>query len=238
MTALRKGVRAFLSACLRPARLRLAPRYPDWPEIWSRDADFVAAMARIKGTTLVPEERCFVLFQLARSLNRSGGDFAEIGVFKGGTAFLTATAAPDKTLHLFDTFEGMPEVNPSWDGHQTGDFSDARFDDVRRFLAPFGERVVYHKGFFPETAAGLEDRRFSLVYVDVDIYQSVRDSLAFFYPRLAPGGVMVFDDFDSPKCQGVRQAIEEFLTDKPERPVATAFYQAMLIKGAADIQES
>ncbi len=238
MTMLRKGGRALLSACLRPVGLRLTPRYDDWPEIWARDAEFVNAMAQIKGTTLVPEERCFVLFQLARTLNASQGDFAEVGVFKGGTAFLTAKAAPAKALHLFDTFEGMPEVNPAWDGHKAGDFADARFDDVRSFLAPFGERIVFHKGMFPETAVGLEETQFALVYVDVDIYQSVKDSLAFFYPRLVPGGVVVFDDFDSPKCQGVRQAIEEFLIDKPERPVVTAFYQAMLIKGATDIQES
>lgn len=232
MTGLRKGARAVMATCLRPARLRLAPRYEDWPEIWSRDVEFVHAMAEIKGTTLVPEERCFVLFQLARTLNASRGDFAEVGVFKGGTAFLTASAAPGKTLHLFDTFEGMPEVDPSWDGHKAGDFADTRFGDVRSFLAPFGERVVFHKGYFPETATGLEETQFALVYVDVDIYQSVKDSLAFFYPRLVPGGVMVFDDFDSPKCQGVRQAIEEFLADKPERPVVTAFYQAMILKSA------
>lgn len=234
MTSLRSLLRDILSACLRPARLRLVPRYDDWPVIWAKDAAFADAIAKVKGTTLVPEERCFVLFQLARALKDAAGDIAEVGVFKGGTAFLTATAAPRKVLHLFDTFEGMPEVDAAIDGHRAGDFADARFDDVRSFLAPFGERIAFHKGYFPETAVGLEERRFALVYVDVDIYQSVKDALEFFYPRLVPGGVMVFDDFDSPKCQGVRKAIDAFLADKPERPVVSAFYQAMIIRGGGE----
>ena len=229
----RQALRTLLSACLRPARLKLAPRYIDWPDIWAKDAAFIDAMTKIEGITLVPRERCFVLHQLARTLEGSNGDFAEIGVYKGGTAYLTARAAPGKTIHLFDTFEGMPEVDAGIDAHRTGDFADTRYDDVRSFLAPFRERIAFHKGFFPATAAGLEEKTFALVYVDVDIHQSVKDALAFFYPRLVPGGVMLFDDFDSPKCQGVRKAIEEFLADKPERPVVTAYYQAMIIKAAA-----
>lgn len=95
----------------------------------------------------------------------------------------------------------MPEIDPSTDGHVAGDLADTRLADVQRFLAPFGERILFHKGFSAETATGLEKTQFALVYVDVDIYKYSR---SFYYPRMVPGGAMLFDDFDAPRFRGVR----------------------------------
>ena len=39
-------------------------------------------------------------------------------------------------------------------------------------------------------------------HIDVDIYQSVRDCISFIYPRLSPGGFMIFDDYGFPKLPG------------------------------------
>ena len=88
----------------------------------------------------------------------------------------------------------------------------------------------FHKGFFPDTAGPVADNKFCLVHVDVDIYQSVRDCLEFFYPRLVSGGFMVFDDYEGKNCPGVRKAIDEFLVDKPEVQIATAPFQCMILK--------
>lgn len=227
---MRRVLRSLVVPVLRSLGLDLRPHYAHWPDLWSRDARFAELMRQVRPRTLVPEDRCFFVYQLARGLNAASGDFAEVGVYRGGTAHLIAQAAPDKTLHLFDTFEGMPEVDAGLDGHRKGDFKDTSLDDVRRFLSPVATRVRFHPGFFPDTATDLDVPRFSFVYVDVDIYQSVLDALRYFYPRMTPGGAFLFDDFDSPKCAGVRAAIEEFLQDKPERPVVTTFHQAILIK--------
>ena len=39
------------------------------------------------------------------------------------------------------------------------------------------------------------DRSFCFVHVDVDLFEPTRESIAFFYPRMVPGGVMLFDDY-------------------------------------------
>lgn len=222
-------VKALLKALLRSFGYDVVPRHRHLPDLWSNEPAFEALYERIRDHTLVPPERCFALYQVARSLRAAPGDMAEVGVYKGGTARLLAETLGDKTLHLFDTFEGMPDVDPAIDRHHRGDFADTSLEAVEAFLAGHG-RVRTHVGFFPETAGPVENERFCLVYVDVDIHRSVRDCLDFFYPRMVAGGAMVFDDYESDKCPGVRKAIDEFLADKPEHQIVTARYQCAIFK--------
>ncbi len=221
-------MKSTVKALLRRAGYDLVPHYRHLPTMWDGDRAFKSVLAEIESRTLVPPERLFALWQYARALAHKPGEMAEVGVYKGGTAKLLSRACPEKPLHLFDTFEGMPEVS-AVDLHRAGDFADTSIDAVRAFL---GNRpgLEVHPGLFPETGAAVADRRFALVYVDVDIYPSVLACLEFFYPRLTPGGAMLFDDYEARTCPGVRQAIDEFLADKPERAVVTARFQAAILK--------
>ena len=79
------------------------------------------------------------------------------------------------------------------------------------------DQVTVIKGFFHDTLAALKTERFSLVHVDCDLYDSYLSCLEFAYPRMLPGGYMVFDDYGSPVYVGARRAVDEFLANKPER---------------------
>lgn len=201
-------------------------RAPDW---WRQSATFAPLWREIEALTLVPPERCFALHQLARHAQRVAGDFAEIGVYRGGTARLLARTAPDKRVHLFDTFAGMPAVDAAIDWHKAGDFADTSADGVRRTLADC-PNVTLHPGFFPDTAGPVAGTGFALVHVDVDIYSSAMAALEFFYPRLAPGGVMAFDDYARAKTRGIAEALDRFLSGKREALLTFASHQAALIK--------
>ncbi len=52
----------------------------------------------------------------------------------------------------------------------------------------------------------------------IRIYRSVRDCCEFFYPRMETGGVMLFDDYGKFTCLGAKLAVDEYFTDKPEKP--------------------
>jgi hypothetical protein len=190
---------------------------------------FIDLDESIRPATLVTRDRCFMLYQFARHIASLPGEIAELGVYKGGTAKILAKACPTKRVHLFDTFEGMPATDEVKDIHKAGDFNDTSLEAVRSFLSDC-PNVDFHPGYFPESIAGLEDLRFALAYIDADIYQSTKDALEFFYPRMVPGGIMVFDDYEWPRCPGVKLALEEFLAGKPERPVITAYIQCALFK--------
>lgn len=138
------------------------------------------------------------------------GDNAEVGVYKGGTAYLIAQYS-SKHLHLFDTFEGMPEPDPKLDLHKKGDFSDTSFQNVDKLLTYF-EHVSFYKGLFPNTVTPkLENTTFAFVHLDCDLYESVKAGLEFFWPRMIYGGVIVLDDYAEPDCPGAKLATHEFV---------------------------
>lgn len=162
--------------------------------------------------SLITSDRLEVIARYARETAALPGEAAELGVCRGGSAMVIADASSGRRLHLFDTFEGLPNDGG---GHRRGDFA-AGLDEVRQLLG--ARRVEFHPGLFPETARGLEEARFSFVHVDADLYESTRDAIAFFWPRMVAGGIMVFDDVDWPNCPGVDQAIAEAgLRDRVER---------------------
>jgi hypothetical protein len=101
-----------------------------------------------------------------------------------------------------------------------------------KFLARFANVQVY-RGWIPQRFGEVAARRFSFVHIDVDLYEPTRDSIEFFYPRLAPGAVLVCDDYGIVTCPGATKAIEDFLRDKPEKMLALTDGGGFFIKGVA-----
>ena len=154
------------------------------------------------------------LWDLCRSTGEfSNADIAEAGVYKGGSARLMCGVRGARNLHLFDTFGdhgGMPETSAGIDPiHRKGDFGDSRLDQVKQLFS--GEsHIHFYPGFFPATAASLTNLQFSLVHLDMDIYQSTLDGLIFFWPRVVTGGVIISHDYSCNGNAGVKKAFDEF----------------------------
>ena len=94
--------------------------------------------------------------------------------------------------------------------------------------------MSFHPGLIPGTFAGLESTRLALVHVDLDIYRSYMDCLGFIYPRLAPGGFIICDDYGHPSCPGARQATDEFFAHRPEQLLVLGTGQVVIMKMATD----
>ena len=168
-------------------------------------AALVKHIEAVKPRTLLLPGKLACLGHLVRSVEHLRGDMAELGVYCGGTAKLFALLAPERCLHLYDTFEGIPEDDQEPAGHKKGEFA-ADLEDVQNYLS--GENVVFHPGTFPDTAV---NGQFAFVHVDADTYQSTKAAIEWFWPRMTPGGILAFDDYDGENCPGVKRAIEEKL---------------------------
>lgn len=205
--------------------------YSPWFEDW-----FQKIYSKIKDYTVVKEDRCYTIYKFCHHCLHLYGDFAECGIYKGGTAFLIANtlknkSIQDKQLHLFDTFAGMPAIAAKdSSGHKRGDFKNVSLNTVKDYLQMF-PFVVFHPGFIPETFEPVEDRKFAFVHIDVDLYQTTKDCCCFFYDRMVSGGIMVFDDYGFLKYKfAEKQAVDEFLSDKPESPISLHTGQCIVIK--------
>jgi predicted O-methyltransferase YrrM len=103
----------------------------------------------------------------------------------------------------------------------------ASYDDVKTYLSQ-EKNVFLYKGIFPDTSGPVRDKRFSFVNLDVDTYNSTKQCLEFFYPRMNAGGVIVSHDYLT--APGVRKAVDEYFVDKPEPVVETAASQCIVVK--------
>ena len=152
------------------------------------------------------------------------GDAAELGVFRGDFAALINAAFPDRTIHLFDTFEGFPAEDVEVEQAQglsrakAGDFSETAADMVEQRL-PYPERAVFHKGYFPATFDGCEEKIFAFVSVDADLYAPTAAALPRFFDRLPPGGVLLIHDVNSTQFSGAGKAVREFCAERGLLPM-------------------
>jgi O-methyltransferase len=172
-----------------------------------------------------------MIYQLAKQVQTQFGEVAEIGVYKGGTGRLLSQIFKDtpKTIHLFDTFSGMPTTDPDRDLHKEKDFNDTSLRAVQEFMKDCSN-VQFYEGLFPDTADTLKEKAFCLVHVDVDIYKSVLDCCNFFYPRMRESGIMIFDDYGFLSCPGAKLAVDEFFLNKPEQVIYLPTGQCFIIR--------
>lgn len=170
------------------------------------------------------------MISLLESTLHLPGDVIECGVYRGRSVTrigrTLAEQAAEKKFYACDSFEGFP-------GEMVGrvDVGLFRFlsrirkkfrmcsdtpDRLERFFKTYnilGETV---KGFFHETLPRFQESQFCFIHLDCDIYQSYQQCLDLLYDRLAPGGVVVFDDYDSSKWPGATKAVDEFCATQPE----------------------
>jgi len=145
--------------------------------------------------------------------NNRVGAVAELGVFQGDFAKIINRTFPDRKLYLFDTFEGFgkkdieveKKVNVCSKQH---DFSNTNIDIVMKKMT-YPENIIIKKGYFPETAEGLEET-FVFVSLDVDLYEPIYNGLKYFYTRLVKGGYIMVHDYNNIEYPGAKEAIKRF----------------------------
>jgi hypothetical protein len=171
------------------------------------------------------------------------GDVVECGVGRGRSLLILAVlndmfdAAEGGQRRLFgyDSFAGFPEPAPQdasprqpkkgeWAASPSGKY-DYTPDFIRRVLRDGGvddAAVTLTPGFFQASLASHPDRPIALLHVDGDLYSSYMATLTQLYPKVAPGGLVVFDDFlleETPAeaFPGARKAVKEFFGDDYRR---------------------
>lgn len=193
----------------------------------ARDDLALVHETRSRTALLMTDAAALHLLACARAAASVGGAMAEAGVLMGGSARLIATVKGAAPLHLFDVFETLqaPSASATALGAHFGAVHGT-LAAVADLLSPFAD-IAFHPGIFPDSAAGLEGLRFAFVHLDLDLPESTRAALEFFHPRLAPGGILVGDDYADP---GVRGVFEAFFTEKPETLIALPWNQGMIVK--------
>jgi len=142
------------------------------------------------------------------------GDVAEAGVYTGGCARLLATIFRDKKVYLFDSFDGFIKDDTKDCYFKKGDLK-TELEVVKKNVNR--KNCIFTKGWIPESAHFVsEDQMFAFVHLDMDYYQSMKDGLDLFWPRLSKGGVIVVDDYKDTCCPHIERLIEEYFGERSD----------------------
>jgi O-methyltransferase len=180
-------------------------------------------------------DRKFAMREFARLALKRHGSLAECGVYKGASAYILAKEIkalnPCAKLHLYDSFEGLSSSSEFDGKHWTKGDLNGSLTEVQTNLAEFAPCITYHKGWIPDCFDTASDELFSFVHIDVDLHEPTRDALAYFYPRMAPLGIIICDDYGFETCPGARKAVDEFFRAKHETVLHLPTGQGIVICG-------
>jgi O-methyltransferase len=182
---------------------------------WLQDETFLSTYNLISSNTLVDIYRLYELWKLLEEVKDIPGDVLEVGVWRGGTGCLLATCAKnlsiDGTIYLCDTFSGVVKAGNDDATYRGGEHSDTSEDLVRKLLSKLSlDNFEILKGIFPDaTSDAISNNTFRLCHIDVDVKKSADDILSWVWPRLATGGVIVYDDYGFYECDGIRCHVDE-----------------------------
>jgi O-methyltransferase len=213
--------------------IRRVPPFPD---------DEREIMAKVRPFTMTDDAALSGLIHATRYItrNRIEGDIVECGVWRGGSmmaAAYTLLALGDTTrsLHLFDTYEGMSapterDIDPrgrqaqallqaDQSNKSTDIWAYASFADVRQNMHATGypqERIHYVQGKVEDTLPQQMPTKIALLRLDTDWYESTAHELKHLYPNLSPNAVLILDDYGY--WAGARQATDEYFSKLDFKP--------------------
>jgi len=175
------------------------------------------------------------LLEFSLTAAKVDGHYLEFGVFTGGTIRFMAKRVGGRTIHGFDSFEGLPEA---WGGFNLG---GGAFD-VKGRLPRVPANVQLHRGWFEaslppwlNTNAGPA----AFIHIDCDLYSSTKSIFTLLRDRIVPGTVILFDEyFNFPNWERHEyKAFQEFVAERGVKYTYLAFARqqvAVRIDAAGD----
>lgn len=159
------------------------------------------------------------------------GAIVECGVGQGyglcNWLTLSGIDQKQRVIWAFDSFEGFPKFAKE---DETSPEREATYVQYKQFdllyvfntLKAFGQstaeinrRISFAKGFIPDSLSLYDKGPIALLHLDLDIFEPYKDALNFFWDFVAPGGIVMFDEYNKAldvfKFPGAQKAINEFL---------------------------
>ena len=152
------------------------------------------------------------------------GDVVEFGCYVGTTSVPMAKLlqTTQRTLYVYDSFEGLPEKtsedkSPAGEQFVAGELSASKKVFIKNFKQAGVPLPVITKGWFSDVTEDQVPDKIAFAFLDGDYYRSVLDPLKLIWPRLAPGAVIIVDDYANEALPGAAKATDEWLLTHPAK---------------------
>ncbi len=213
------------------------------PTQWQRLLNKVLKKLRIPAKVTPPqphmanvEIRMNLFHLLEQTLVRAiPGEVVDVGCHSGESTIvmrkLLDAKAPEKQLHAYDSFEGLPELieEDLKDGVYGAGYMSTSEHLLKQNFIDLGLALPnIHKGWFEDTVPTKLPEKICFALLDGDLYASTKFILPHVYERMPSGAIgmiaVYYDETLLPRkgisggfrSPGVKRAVDEFFMDKPE----------------------
>lgn len=186
--------------------------------------------------------RNLTLYEFYKSTLGIAGHIAEIGVYKGASSILFGKLVqmlePNSLtmVHGFDWFKGTDAVPENPLQVQGGNLEDeTRLRELIRLQELDGTVKVHNLNVETDLHKFFQQHphlQFKLVFLDSGTYECTSAAIRAFWPRLAVGGVMIFDQYNNEVSPGETRAVQELLPNVQVKQMKDAWMPASyVVKG-------
>ena len=168
------------------------------------------------------------------------GDFVECGVNTGIFSLAICDYvnfdSTGKRFYLFDTFTGIPAEQITKGEEHMGGVNARHYPEdcyalAQRNFAPFSN-VKLVRGRVPDTLTEVPIESVAYLSLDMNIAYPERAALAFFWPKLATGALVVLDDYAWHGHEAQRDAVNDFARSVGVAVLTLPTGQGLMIKAA------
>jgi hypothetical protein len=145
-------------------------------------------------------------------------NLVECGVCDGLTAYFAMNAAQSLGSewhgYLYDAWEGMKaeQLLPS-ESNMAGNYSYLNVESTRRNLISLAPHLTFNQGFIPESLrAARNPDSVNWLHIDLNSANATLAALDFFADNLAPGAVVLFDDYGSVRYADTKRLVDNCLS--------------------------
>ena len=185
----------------------------------------------------------FVHWTASEAVRLSGSaenNFVELGVCDGLTAWYAAMARQgadcEGRFYLYDAWAAMrSDLLTDSEKTSAGSYAYLSLENTKKNLSLTGfDSFVFNKGYIPESFATSENpETVAWLHIDLNSALPTMAALDYFWERMVPGGIVLFDDFAWPGYEDTREKIEAWSDARGVQILHLPTGQAMITKKAS-----
>jgi O-methyltransferase len=163
-------------------------------------------------------------------------NLVECGVCDGLTVCYAMKAAEHAgkgySAYLYDAWDVIKEdYLLDSEKSKAGRYSYLHMDTTARNLTDFSSNVVFNKGYIPDSFSQANNPS-DLVWLHIDLNSAIptEASLEFFYDKVLPGGVILFDDYGWRGYVETKRSIDSYFHKKDVKLLQFPTGQAIVFK--------
>jgi O-methyltransferase len=159
---------------------------------WKADKEFNNFFFKIQNLTLLDIKRAYTLWYFTSQLKKVRGSILDIGCCEGGSGFIMSKINEAGNIYLIDTFAGLIDEDKNY---KKTDMVFTNTKLIERNIKKFNlKRIKISKCYFPKNF-NYKISKIKISHIDVNTYDSTKNSFFFVDRKLIKGGIIIFDDY-------------------------------------------